>query len=110
MMTDLVPTELIEHGSEIRPGGGTRRREAPTARSCGARATVPIQAEEFRAELACGRRQACPEPYEEGFGAYASGAGLPDNPYHGDNCAHQQWANGWSQARDEAQRQARQQP
>ena len=48
------------------------------------------------------------EPYEEGFGAYASGAGLLDNPYHGDNCAHQQWANGWSQARDESQRQTRQ--
>ena len=109
-MTDLLSTELIEHATELDPGRGTRRRETPTTPTCGVGATVPIQPEEFRAELACGRRQTCPEPYEEGFGAYASGAGLPDNPYHGDNCAHQQWANGWSQARDETQRQARQQP
>jgi hypothetical protein len=107
-MADLVHIELIEDVPESRAVGGTRRREASTSRACGAGATVAIQPEEFRAELACGNSQANPEPYEEGFGAYASGAGLPDNPYHGDNCAHQQWANGWSQARDEAQRQARQ--
>jgi len=106
-MNDLLSTELIDDESELHPGRG-RRREAQRARPCGAGATVSIQPEEFRAELACGNPQASPEPYEEGFGAYASGAGLPDNPYHGDNCAHQQWANGWSQARDEAQRQARQ--
>lgn len=111
-MTDLVSTELIEHVSEPQASRATRRREAPRARPCGAGATVSIAPEEFRAELACGGRQAgaVREPYEEGFGAYESGAGLPDNPYHGDNCAHQQWANGWSQARDEAQRRARQYP
>jgi hypothetical protein len=109
-MTDLLSTELIDDESELHPGRGMRRREAQTARACGAGATVSIQPEEFRAELACGCPQAGAErePYEEGFAAYASGAGLADNPYHGDNCAHQQWANGWSQARDEAQRQARQ--
>jgi hypothetical protein len=108
-MTDFVGIELIEHVPEPQAGPATRRREA-AARPCGARATVSIAPEEFRAELACGGRQAGAErePYEEGFGAYASGAGLLDNPYHGDNCAHQQWANGWSQARDESQRQTRQ--
>jgi hypothetical protein len=108
-MADLMYMDLIEDAAESRPAHGTRRRQA-SGRACGADATVAIQPEEFRAELACGKSHASPEPYEEGFGAYASGAGLPDNPYHGDNCAHQQWANGWSQARDEAQRQARQHP
>jgi hypothetical protein len=109
-MADLMYMDLIEDAPQSRPAGATRRRPASTGPPCGADATVAIQPEEFRAELACGQSQASPEPYEEGFGAYASGAGLPDNPYHGDNCAHQQWANGWSQARDEAQRQARQHP
>lgn len=107
-MTDLASTELIERSSVLHAGGESPRPEA--AASCGVGATVSIQPDEFRAELACGCRQAGAdrEPYEEGFGAYASGAGLPDNPYHGDNSAHLQWANGWSQARDEAQRQGRQ--
>lgn len=69
---------------------------------------VSIEADEFRAELACGSEASPgPDPYEEGFGAYASGAGLVENPYHVDNYAHQQWAHGWSQARDQARRQAR---
>ena len=108
-MTDLLSPELIDDASELQQVRWTGRREKPTPRPCGAGATVSIEPEEFRAELACGCPQAGAErePYEEGFGAYASGAGLLDNPYHGDNCAHQQWANGWSQARDEAQRQAR---
>jgi hypothetical protein len=108
-MTDLLSTELIDDASALKQGRWTGRGEKPTPRPCGAGATVSIEPEEFRAELACGCPQAGAErePYEEGFGAYASGAGLLDNPYHGDNCAHQQWANGWSQARDEAQRQAR---
>ena len=87
------------------------RRQASTPRPCGAGATVSLEPEEFRAELACGCRPGRrwnASPTRRGFAAYASGAGLPDNPYHGDNCAHQQWANGWSQARDEAKRQARQ--
>jgi hypothetical protein len=109
-MTDLLPTELIDDATELDLGPGMPRRQASTSRACGAGATVSLEPEEFRAELACGCSQAGVErePYEEGFAAYASGAGLPDNPYHGDNCAHQQWANGWSQARDEAKRQARQ--
>ena len=109
MMTDLLSREPIDDASEHQ-GRWRWRRETPTARSCGAGATVSIEPEEFRAELACGCPQAGGErePYEEGFGAYASGAGLPDNPYPGDSCAHLHWENGWSQARDEAQRQARQ--
>jgi hypothetical protein len=109
-MTDLLSTELIDDASELHLGRGTSRRQASTARQCGAGATVSLESEEFRAELACGCPQAGAErdPYDEGFAAYSAGAGLPDNPYHGDNCAHQQWANGWSQARDEAKRQARQ--
>jgi hypothetical protein len=109
-MTDLLSTELIDDVSELDLERGTARRPASAGRECGAGATVSLEPEEFRAELACGCPQAGVqrEPYDEGFAAYASGAGLPDNPYHGDNCAHQQWANGWSQARDEAKRQARQ--
>jgi hypothetical protein len=106
-MGDLVYIELIDDAPERRPAGGIRRRE-PNPRSCGADATVSIQPDEFRAELACGNAQPSLEPYEDGFGAYLSGRGLADNPYPGDSCAHLQWANGWSQARDEAQRQARQ--
>ena len=87
-----------------------RRRPLP-ARSCGSRDTVAIAPDEFQAELACGCQAGLDDqadaPYEEGFVAYAAGVGIAENPYHGDNCAHQQWANGWSQARDEAQRQAR---
>ena len=109
-MTDLLSIELIDDATELHLGRGMPGRQASTPRPCGAGATVSLEPEEFRAELACGCAQAGVEreQYEEGFAAYASGAGLPDNPYHGDNCAHQQWANGWSQARDEAKRQARQ--
>jgi hypothetical protein len=111
-MTDSLTIDLTEHAPASPTHGEPRRRKAPTAASCGAGATVSIQPDEFRAELACGCRQAGaePEPYEEGFAAWQSGKGLPDNPYNLDNCAHQQWANGWSQARDEAQRRARQYP
>jgi hypothetical protein len=111
-MTDSLTMDLIEHTSESPARGGRRRRKASTAPSCGAGATVSIQPDEFRAELACGCAQAGAErePYEEGFAAWQSGKGLPDNPYNLDNCAHQQWANGWSQARDEAQRRARHYP
>jgi hypothetical protein len=108
MMTDLIAIELIEEASEPRLDGGSRSREHGPAASCGAGATILIQPEEFRAELARGEAQATRDPYEEGFGAFLAGKGLPDNPYAGDNCAHLHWANGWSQARDEAQRQARQ--
>jgi hypothetical protein len=109
-MTDFAATDLIELSPDDRSEGAPRRREAPQAKRRGAEATIAIQPDEFRAELACGKHRPSPEPYEEGFAAYETGAGLPDNPYHGDNCAHQQWANGWSQARDEAQRRARQFP
>jgi hypothetical protein len=73
---------------------------------------VLIQLDEYRAELACGKRPAGTDdeqigPYEEGFAAFDLGIGLADNPYPGDSCAHLHWENGWSQARDEAQRQAR---
>jgi hypothetical protein len=107
-MTELIAIELIEEASEPRAEDGTHRPEQARAPSGGAGATVAIQEEEFRAELACSNAQTLRDPYEEGFGAFLAGKGLPDNPYHGDNCAHLHWANGWSQARDEAQRQARQ--
>jgi hypothetical protein len=111
-MTESLTIDLIEYASERQSRGEGRRRTAVTAPSCGAGATVSIEPDEFRAELACGCRQAGAErePYEEGFAAWQSGKGLPDNPYNLDNCAHQQWANGWSQARDEAQRRARYHP
>lgn len=105
-MADLISMDLLEQVAGGGSGGEPRQREAQ-APSRGPDATVPIQPEEFRAELACGNSQASPEPYEEGFGAYLAGKGLPDNPYPEDHCAHGHWANGWSQARDEAQRQAR---
>jgi hypothetical protein len=107
-MAARVPGELLE-SAEHRNDGGPPRREAPDSELRVVSDPVAIPPDDFRAELACGCSQASPEPepYEEGFSAYASGAGLADNPYHGDNCAHQQWANGWSQARDAAQRQAR---
>jgi hypothetical protein len=109
-MIESLTIEFIEPASEDQSDGETRRREARRAQSCGVSATAPIEPDDFRAELACGGRETCPEPYDEGFGAYQSGGGLADNPYHADNCAHLQWANGWSQARDEAQRRARQFP
>jgi len=117
-MAARAPVALREPAEPRQDGGGRSRRGkedgTPREEACAPRLRVvsdpvAIEPEEFRAELACGCSQASPErePYEEGFSAYASGAGLADNPYHGDNCAHQQWANGWSQARDQAQRQAR---
>jgi hypothetical protein len=111
-MTESLTIDLIEYASESQTRGEARRRAAPIAPSCGAGATVSIEPDEFRAELACGCRQAGAErePYEQGFAAWQSGTGLADNPYNLDNCAHQQWANGWSQARDETQRRARQHP
>jgi hypothetical protein len=99
--------------AEPRDRAAPRLHGEPAPRRTGAtplrvvRDPVSIQPEEFRAELACSQASPEREPYEEGFGAYAAAAGLADNPYGGDNCAHQQWANGWSQARDQAQRQAR---
>jgi len=74
--------------------------------------TVLIQFDEYRAELACGKSPPGSDdeqigPYEEGFAAFDLGVGLADNPYPGDSCAHLHWENGWSQARDEAQRQTR---
>jgi hypothetical protein len=104
-MADLISIEWFEQAPDSGPGGGSRQQ--PDASACDAEATVSIEPEEFRAELACGNPQAAPEPYEEGFGAYLAGRGLPDNPYPPDHCGHGHWANGWSQARDEAQRQAR---
>jgi hypothetical protein len=111
-MTESLSIDLIEHTSEGQSGDETDRRRVPAAPSCGAGATVAIRPDELRAELACSCAEAASErdPYDEGFAAYQSGRGLPDNPHPLDSCAHQQWANGWSQARDEAQRQARQYP
>jgi hypothetical protein len=106
-MTD-VPATRIERRSQAH----LEASPAPArAGSRGAADTV-LQLDEFRAELACGTPavRASDElvgPYEEGFAAWARGIGLGDNPYPGDSCAHLHWANGWSQARDEAQRQAR---
>ncbi|HEX5078744.1 MAG TPA: hypothetical protein VFV80_06290 [Geminicoccaceae bacterium] len=96
---------------EASPGTISRRREVPAEpRSRGA--TSSLQPHEIRVELACGARHAGADdeligPYKEGFAAFASGSGLADNPYPADRCAHLHWANGWSQARDEAQRRAR---
>jgi ribosome modulation factor len=111
-MTESLSTDLIEQAYEFQARHSGDRAKAPTTPSCGAGATVAIQPDEFRAELACSCPEATSErdPYEQGFAAHESGRGLPDNPYNVDNCAHQQWANGWSQARDEAQRRARQFP
>jgi len=107
-MNGLAPASSIERRS------GARREKSPTTpggqRSAGSRDRVLIQLDEFRAELACGNPSTDDEqigPYEEGFAAYAAGTGLADNPYPADSCAHLHWANGWSQARDEAQRQGR---
>jgi hypothetical protein len=103
-MTGLAPAGRIERRSPA------HRKTPQSARAHGARDKVLIQLDEFRAELACGNPRTDDEligPYEEGFGAYAAGIGLADNPYPADSCAHLHWANGWSQARDEAQRQAR---
>jgi len=104
---DLAAPDLIEAPSDTRSAGTSQREARPR----GSRDTVSITPEEVQAELACSCQAGSDEqldgPYEEGFGAFASGAGLPDNPYAGDNCAHQQWENGWSMARDVAQRQAR---
>jgi hypothetical protein len=111
-MTESLSIDLIERVSEVQALDDTDRRELQAARSCRAGATVALEPDEFRAELACGCREAGSErePYEQGFAAYESGRGLPDNPHPLDSCVHQQWANGWSQARDEAQRRARQYP
>ena len=107
-MTELAPGR-IEHRSDA-------QRETPQPSPAHARPgdadPVLLRLDEFRAELACGSPAARASdelvgPYEEGFAAYARGIGLADNPYPGDSCAHLHWANGWSQARDEAQRQAR---
>jgi hypothetical protein len=83
---------------------------ASTARSCGRDDTVVMQLDAFRTEIVEARQTSSDQrvaPYEQGFAAYASGTALADNPYAGDRCAHMHWANGWSQARDEARRQAR---
>lgn len=105
-MTGLAAAGRIERRSKFHRE--TPRSAPAAARSHGGRL---IQRDEFRAELACGNAPGTDDeligPYEEGFAAYATGTGLADNPYPGDSCAHLHWANGWSQARDEAQRQAR---
>jgi hypothetical protein len=85
--------------------------EVPPAQPCGAGDTVLMELAAYRAEpgyQAVSDQQLT--PYEAGFGSYASGTGLADNPYPGDSCAHLHWANGWSQARDETRRQARRSP
>jgi len=103
----LAESHLAESrdGASPRGDGGAAPRRAPLRIVSD---PVSIEPDEFRAELACGSEASPgPDPYEEGFGAYASGAGLVENPYHVDNSAHQQWAHGWSQARDQARRQSR---
>lgn len=94
--------------SEARPES---RQTAPTARPCGRDDTVVMQLDAFRTEVVETRQPTSDDQrigfYDQGFAAYAAGKGFADNPYAGDRCAHMHWANGWSQARDEAWRQAR---
>ena len=45
-----------------------------------------------------------PSPaYQEGYRAFASGQRDSDNPYPEETINHLAWANGWFEARDEAQ-------
>lgn len=102
-MTGIMPARRIERRGNTHPA-------VPASR--GSTDTGLIRLDEFRAEMACGQGPASADeeqigPYEEGFAAFDSAMGLADNPYPADSCAHLHWANGWSQARDEAQRQAR---
>lgn len=39
--------------------------------------------------------------YDEGYDAYWSGQGPPDNPHNPDTADHLAWENGWSEALDE---------
>ena len=48
--------------------------------------------------------------YDQGFAAYWSGDGPPDNPYPPDSADHLAWENGWSEALDEDFRRSRRAP
>jgi len=49
-----------------------------------------------------------PSPaYQEGYRAYRAGAPSSDNPYDEETIHHLAWANGWFEARDQSQEQAR---
>ncbi len=42
-------------------------------------------------------------PYREGFDAYASGKKRNANPYHYQRPEHEQWDDGWEEARTRAE-------
>lgn len=111
-MCKLARARLIERLPDSGFRITARGREVLAANPRGVDDTVLMQFDEFRAALAHKRRPARLEdplnkPYEEGFGARHAGTAFAENPYPVDSCAHQHWANGWSQARDEEQRRNR---
>jgi restriction system protein len=113
VMCKLARAKLIERLPQSGFRTTARGRGVLAANPRGVDDTVLMQFDEFRAALGRGKPRLGAEdpmvaPYEGGFAAYQAGRGLADNPYPADSCAHQHWQNGWSHARDEARRQARQ--
>lgn len=112
VLCKLARAKLIERLPQSRFRTTVRGREVLAANPRGVDDTVLMQFDEFRTALRRGKPRLGAEdpmvaPYERGFADYQAGGGLADNPHPADSCAHQHWQNGWSQARDEARRQAR---
>lgn len=104
----LEQARLVESRGErfeITPRG----RAVLEANPGGVDETTLMQFEEFRAALAQAEpsppmEQPVPREYEAGYTAFDAGRALAENPHPRDSRQHQDWQNGWSQARDEALR------
>lgn len=99
----LGQARLIESQGErfeITPRG----RDVLAANPGGVDETVLMQFEEFRAAVDVGEApppgRPVPPEYDAGYTAFAAGRPFTDNPHPFDSRQHQEWQNGWSQARD----------
>lgn len=114
---ETVKAKLGQAGLlELPPANGfritSRGRRALADHPDGIDDSVLLQFERFRAASGPGQSSPArgptpPSRYESGYEAYGVGRTLADNPYPPDARAHLDWANGWSQARDDASQRSR---
>ncbi|MGH6914158.1 MAG: hypothetical protein ACREH3_10680 [Geminicoccales bacterium] len=103
----LARAGLVEEEDEGRFRTTPRGRKVLAEHPDGVDETLLMQFEAFRTTLGRpSRADQAPErfspEYESGYAAFLAGRQLADNPHPADSCTFLKWANGWSQARDDA--------